>query len=129
MSLTASGTFTVDISPRPSDQDTQRLGQMQIRKTWHGEVEATGWGLMISGGDPGAGNAGYVAMEFVEGRVGELAGGFALQQFGTMSAGKAHQVYEVVPGSGSGDLTGISGTLKLDVEDGTHHYALSYELP
>lgn len=129
MSQTASGTFTVDISPRPPDQDTERLGQMQIRKTWDGEVEGTGWGLMISGGDPGAGNAGYVAMEFVEGRVGERAGGFALQQFGTMSGGMAHQVYEVVPGSGTGDLTGISGTLKLDMDDGRHHYTLSYELP
>jgi hypothetical protein len=129
MSPTASGTFSVDISPRPPDPDTARLEQMQIRKRWSGEIEAAGWGLMISGGDAAAGSAGYVAMEFLEGRVGNLVGGLALQQFGTMSNGKAHQVYEVVPGSGTGDLAGISGTLRLDVADGTHHYALSYELP
>ncbi len=129
MSHTASGTFTVDLSPRPPDPDTERLGQMQIRKTWTGEVEATGWGLMISGGDPGAGSAGYVAMEFVDGHIGPLVGGFALQQFGTMRDGKAHQVYEIVPGSGTGELAGITGTLMMDVTDGTHHYALSYELP
>lgn len=129
MDYTARGTFAVDVSPRPPDADTQGLGQMKLQKTWSGELEATGWGLMISGGDPSAGLAGYVAMEFVQGRVGDREGGFALQQFGTMRNGNAHQVYEVVPGSGIGELAGISGTLKLTVEDGAHHYTLDYDLP
>jgi hypothetical protein len=129
MSPTARGTFSVDISPRPPDPDTEGLGQMQIRKTWTGDVEAAGWGLMISGGDPGAGSAGYVAMEVVEGTIGERAGMFALQQFGTMHGGTAHQVYEIVPGSGVGELAGISGTLQMEVVDGAHHYTLDYELP
>ena len=102
---------------------------MRLRKTWSGEIEARGWGLMISGGDPGSGSAGYVAMEMVQGRVGEHSGAFALQQFGTMADGDLHQVYEVVPGSGSEDLTDISGTLAMSVEDGIHHYTLSYDLP
>jgi hypothetical protein len=128
MSQTAHGTFTVDISPRPPDPDTEGLGQMELHKTWTGDIEANGSGLMLSGGDPGAGTAGYVAMEVVQGRVGHRAGGFALQQFGTMRAGEPHLVYEVVPGSGSGELAGISGTLQLSVEEGSHHYALTYEL-
>jgi uncharacterized protein DUF3224 len=129
MSETVHGTFTVDISQRPQDPDTEGLGQMQLRKTWSGAVEGTGWGLMVSGGDPAAGSAGYVAMEVVEGTLGGRSGRFALQQFGTMQAGEAHQVYEVVPGSGTGDLTGLSGTLALTVEDGAHVYALTYDLP
>ena len=44
MSHTARGTFTVDISQRPQDPDTEGLGQLQLRKTWSGEVEGTGWG-------------------------------------------------------------------------------------
>lgn len=129
MSPSAHGTFTVDISPRPPDPDTDGLGTLQIRKTWMGDIEATGRGLMISGGDPGAGSAGYVAMEVVEGTLHGRAGLFGLQQFGTMYKGNAHQVYEVVPGSGVGELAGISGTLRLEVVDGEHRYTLDYELP
>jgi hypothetical protein len=128
MTRIAHGTFTVDLSPRPPDPDTEGLSQLQLRKTWAGDVEGTGWGLMISAGDPAAGTAGYVAMEVVEGRVGDHEGSFALQQFGTMAEGRPHQVYEVVPGSGGGGLAGLSGVLELTVEDGTHHYALSYDL-
>jgi len=37
--------------------------------------------------------------------------------------------YEIVPGSGSGQLDGITGTLHLTVEDdGTHRYELAYQL-
>jgi hypothetical protein len=35
----------------------------------------------------------------------------------------------VVPGSGSGELTGISGTLTIDIANGQHSYDLSYTLP
>ncbi|MEO7351161.1 MAG: DUF3224 domain-containing protein [Marmoricola sp.] len=129
MNQTARGTFAVDIAQRPQDPDTEGLGQMTLRKTWSGGIEATGWGLMISGGDPGAGCAGYVAMEVVDGVVGDRNGRFALQQFGTMLGGETHQVYEVVPGSGTGELSGLSGTLALSVEDGAHVYVLSYEVP
>jgi hypothetical protein len=126
---TAHGTFTVDISARPHDPDTAGLGQMQLAKTWAGDLEASGHGLMLTGGDSASGTAGYVAMEVVEGRLQGRAGSFALQQFGTMREGEPHLVYEVVPGSGTGDLAGISGTLELTITDGTHHYALHYDLP
>jgi Protein of unknown function (DUF3224) len=37
--------------------------------------------------------------------------------------------YEVVPGSGRDGLEGIGGVLELTIEDdGTHRYALEYEL-
>lgn len=129
MSQTAHGTFTVDISARPHDPDTAGLGQMQLHKTWAGDIEADGHGLMLSGGDAASGTAGYVAMEVVEGRVGDRSGSFALQQFGTMHNGEPHLVYEIVPGSGTGELAGISGTVHLTIEDGAHHYALHYDLP
>jgi hypothetical protein len=129
VSQTANGTFTVDISQRPSDADTEGLGQMQLRKTWSGAIEATGWGLMISGGDPASGTAGYVAMEVVQGTLDDRAGSFALQQFGTMRDGRPHLTYEIVPGSGTGELAGIGGTVELTIEDGSHLYALTYDLP
>jgi hypothetical protein len=35
----------------------------------------------------------------------------------------------VVPGSGSGDLEGIAGTLTIIIAGGKHSYALEYTLP
>ena len=84
---------------------------------------------MLSGGDPQAGAAGYVAMETVSGSLGDRHGSFALQQFATMLAGAQTLHYEVVPGSGTGDLQGISGTFCLTIEqDGTHRYELQYDI-
>lgn len=84
---------------------------------------------MLSGGDPGIAEAGYVALETVDGRLGGREGGFALQQFGTMHAGEQVLHYHVVPGSGRGELEGITGTLRLHVEDdGTHRYELCFSV-
>ena len=83
---------------------------------------------MLSGGDPQSGAAGYVAIETVTGSLGDRHGSFALQQFGTMSSGAQTLHYEVVPGSGTGELEGIAGTLYLTIEpDGTHRYELQYD--
>lgn len=47
-----------------------------------------------------------------------------------MDASQQDLTYEVVNGSGTGALTGISGTLSLTIaEGGEHHYELSYQLP
>jgi hypothetical protein len=37
--------------------------------------------------------------------------------------------YDVVPGSGTGDLAGLTGTLALTVDEAGHTYALTYTLP
>ena len=84
---------------------------------------------MLSAGDPQTGAAGYVTIETPRGRLGAQEGGFALQQFGSMRDGSQTLHYEVVPGSGSGQLTGTTGTLHLDIdEDGTHRYERHYNL-
>ncbi len=117
------------MTPVAPDGD-ERWARMTFTKTWTGELQGTGRGLMISAGDPGAGNAGYVAVETVDGALDGRSGGLALQQFGALDAGAPHQQYVVVPGSGSGALQGVRGTLVLTVDDdGTHRYDLEYTLP
>jgi hypothetical protein len=128
MGSTAIGTFEVELAPGPTELGGA-VTRFELTKHFHGDLDGTGFGLMLSGGDPQIGTAGYVAIETVSGRLGNRDGGFALQQFGTMSDGSQTLHYEVVPGSGSGELTGISGTLQLRIDDdGTHHYELEYEL-
>jgi Protein of unknown function (DUF3224) len=127
--MRAEGTFEVTLNPVADGELGGRLGRFELAKVWDGDLVGSGDGVMLSGGDPGAGAAGYVAVEVVDGRLGEREGGFALQQFGTMEAGEQVLYYEVVPGSGRDGLAGITGTVHLTVdEDGTHRYVLDYTL-
>ena len=125
---TARGTFDVHRVPTDGEADG-RIARADLTKTFTGDVIGTSQGLMLSAGDPRTGSAGYVAMEIVDARHGDLAGAFALQQSGLMHNGDQSLDYLVVPGSGSGGFTGMTGTLTLTIDSGTHHYVLEYALP
>jgi len=128
MVITARGTFDVAIQPGPVELDGA-ISRFELSKIFHGDLQGAGAGIMLSGGDPQAGAAGYVAIETVDGNLGERHGRFALQQFGSLHGGSQKLHYEVVPGSGSGQLSGLTGILHLNIdEDGTHRYELEYEL-
>jgi len=124
----AQGTFDVTVQPGTAELDGA-VNRFELAKTFSGDLRGTATGIMLAAGDPGVGSAGYVAIEVVDGHLGDREGGFALQQFGTMNAGAQTLHYEVVPGSGRGGLTGITGTLHLVIDDdGTHRYELRYDL-
>ncbi|MDA8102741.1 MAG: DUF3224 domain-containing protein [Nitrospiraceae bacterium] len=128
MRQVARGTFGVEITPSTPELDGA-VNRFELHKNFDGDLVGTGSGVMLSGGDPSTGTAGYVAIETVRGTLGGKKGTFALQQFGTMVSGTPTLHYEVVPGSGSGELARIIGTLKLAIEDdGTHRFELEYEL-
>ncbi|MDA8332379.1 MAG: DUF3224 domain-containing protein [Candidatus Dormibacteraeota bacterium] len=125
----AAGTFSVVMVPG-GDELASTVRRLDFNKTFSGDLQGTGSGLMLSCGDPGAGEAGYVAIESVDGQLGGRTGGFSLQQLGMMHQGSQTLHYEVVPGSGRGELRGISGTFHLTIDpDGTHRYVLEYQLP
>jgi len=124
----AHGTFTVKITPL-TPAPAEGLGRFSIDKEIHGDLEATTKGEMFSGGDPKAGAAGYVAIEVVTGTLAGKHGSFALQQMATMSAAGMKIEVVVVPGSGTAELKGISGTFVITIAEGKHSYDLEYELP
>ena len=126
MSRSARGTFEVTVTPQPLD--TSGIGRFDLAKTWSGDLTGTGHGQMLSAGDPTQGRAGYVALEVVEGTLHGRSGSFAFQQLGVMRDGDQELHYLVVPGSGTGDLTGISGALALTIDDRGHAYELTYML-
>jgi hypothetical protein len=71
----------------------------------------------------------YVAMEKVEGTLDGRRGSFILYHHGTMSPEAGQQlVVTVGPGSGSGELVGLSGRLAIEIAGGRHFYSLEYEL-
>lgn len=128
MSNHARGTFTVTIQPLfPAPADG--LARFSIDKDIHGDLEAKTKGEMFSGGDPKHGAAGYVAIEVVTGTLQGRRGSFALQQFATMDSGGSKMTVIVVPGSGTDELKGITGTFTITIVDGRHYYDLEYSLP
>jgi hypothetical protein len=128
MAYHARGTFDVKIQPLSSPA-TEGVTRFSIDKAIHGDLEATTKGEMYSAGDPRAGAAGYVAIEAVTGRLTGKSGGFVLQHFATMDVRGREMTVKVAPGSGTGELTGITGTFNIIITDGKHSYDLDYELP
>ena len=85
---------------------------------------------MLSAGTATKGSAGYVAIERVSGTLGGKRGSFVLQHSGTMNRGAQELTISVVPDSGSGELAGLSGTMKIIIgPGGKHEYEFEYALP
>ncbi|MEO8381553.1 MAG: DUF3224 domain-containing protein [Acidobacteriota bacterium] len=128
----ARGTFEVKVLPQSADEiaGVTTLGRMSLDKKLAGDLEGTGKGEMLTAMSPVQGSAGYVAVERISGTLGGRKGTFALQHSGTMTRGVPHLVITVVPDSGTGELTGLTGTMTIDIAaDGTHSYDLEYTLP
>lgn len=49
-------------------------------------------------------------------------GSFVLMHTGEMNRGRPTLTVQVVPDSGTGGLTGLSGQLSIDIRDGRHFY-------
>ena len=123
----ASGRFTVALSALPAAPgDT---AQHRLDKQFSGDLAGSSSGVMLSAGDPGKGIAGYVAMEVVKATLAGCSGGFALQHSGTMDTSGQNLDVKIVPGSGTGALAGITGTMTIRMEGRDHFYTLSYALP
>ena len=128
MTSIARGTFDVTMQPATAELEGA-VARFELTKTFHGDLRGAGRGVMLTGGDPQAGSAGYVAIETVRGRLHERDGGFALMQLGSMHGGSQTLRYEVVPGSGTDQLAGLTGQLDLTIDaDGTHRYELEYDI-
>ncbi|HEU4910038.1 MAG TPA: DUF3224 domain-containing protein, partial [Propionibacteriaceae bacterium] len=92
--MTARGTFEITVTPGPPELQGA-VDRYDFTKTFTGDLQANGAGLMLSCGDPATGAAGYVAIETVRGSLGDRRGGFVLQQLGMMRAGGQTLHYEV----------------------------------
>ena len=124
----ATGTFNVKVTPLAAyNQEDKTLGRFSIDKQFHGDLEATSKGEMLSAGNSST-SGGYVAIEKVTGKLNGRSGSFALQHSSTMENGHPHMNIFVVPGSGSGELSGISGNMDIVIESGKHSYLFTYTL-
>ena len=129
MTTRASGTFEVRLSPQVDGEEAgASLGRLLIDKSFGGDLEATSKGQMLAFRSGVEGSAGYVALERVEGTLSGRAGSFVLQHSGTMERGAQQLSITVVPDSGTGELEGLAGRMRIDVAGGRHSYEFDYTL-
>ncbi len=126
----ASGSFDVKLKPLASDEvaGSSTLGRMSIDKQFHGDLEGTSTGEMLTAGTSVKGSAGYVAMERVTGKLAGKSGSFVFQHTATMDRGAPQLSITVVPDSGTGELVGLKGKLDIKITDGKHFYEFEYSL-
>lgn len=131
MTMHASGTFEVKMTPQPAQDGVgdPGIGRMALDKQFHGDLEANGKGQMLAAGTDVLGSAGYVALERVSGTLHGRRGTFALQHSGTMARGAPQLSITVVPDSATGELLGLAGKLAITIADGKHSYDFEYTLP
>lgn len=122
--------FTITARPgEPADGDVPVVGLTVFDKQF---VSPTLIGtsvvhmLSVLGG---AGPLAYVALERVEGSIEGAAGAFALRHTGAILDGVPSLQIEVVPGSGTGGLSGMTGHGTIEHHDGGADLVLDYDLP
>lgn len=128
MTNRASGTFDVKLTPQTPADEASSLGRMSIDKQFHGDLEGTSKGEMLAAMTAVQGSAGYVAIERVTGTLKGRHGTFVLQHSGLMNRGTPQLTVTVVPDSGTDQLAGLTGTMKIDIADGKHSYVFEYTL-
>lgn len=130
MSNHAAGPFDAKTLPQDDHSGDSQLGRYSLDKQYHGDLDGTGKGQMLTAATDVKGSAAYVAIEKVTGSLKGKAGSFVLQHAGTMAQGAFHLTVTIVPDSGTSELRGITGKMAIEIApDGKHSYDLEYTLP
>jgi hypothetical protein len=110
------------------ERDGVRLSRTRVVKAFRGEIEGESMAellMAVAGEDAAA----YVGLERVEGRVNGRQGSFVYLHTATAAGGRQEASWPVVDGSGTGELAGISGRIRIDnLPDGGHVFTLDYDL-
>jgi hypothetical protein len=127
--LNASAPFTNDrYDEEPyAEADGVELSRVHISRTFTGDLEGESTAeLMIAKSE---GGGGYLGHDRVTGVLDGKSGGFVFQHTGIMGPAGISNTGMIVPGTGTGELEGITGegTMLAD-EEGNHTFTLTYEL-
>jgi len=130
----ANGIFEVTITPQEQSQAASGglpSASYRLEKIFSGPLSGKAVGTMLSLGTPKPGSAAaYVALDQFTGFLDGKQGGFVLVHRGIMAKdGSTELDIAIATDSGSGQLAGIAGSLKIDVREGKHYYELTYTLP
>ena len=127
----AVGAFQVKLEPIALHDEPAMgpgVGRLTLDKMYDGDLIAIGRGEMLSAMGAEQGSAAYVAIERITGTLHGRSGSFVIQHRGIMTRGAPDLVITVVPDSGTGELSGISGAMSIDIRGRDHFYTFEYEL-
>jgi hypothetical protein len=132
--MLSTATFTTsdfDVTDYVPDVTTALpTGHLRMRKTYAGDVEGRSVTQFTSAFDQTSGVGTYVALESFEGTVAGRRGAFNfVHAASTSGTDRAHEYGLIVPGSGTEELVGIEGSVRLTVDaDGTHRMDFDHNL-
>ena len=112
--------------------DGPHLSRATVEKTFRGDLVATSTAeVLMCQADPADYllGAGYIASERVTGILLGKEGSFVMQHGGLSGGGsEPHTFGRIVPGSGTGALAGLSGSVMITRdEEGTHTLTMDVE--
>jgi Protein of unknown function (DUF3224) len=128
--LKASAPFTNDRYDEESygEAEGTELSRVHISRSFSGDLEGASIAELLIAKSEGGG--GYVGHDRITGTLQGKSGGFVFQHSGLMGPEGVTNTGTIVPGSGSGELAGITGEGRmLADEEGNHTLTLEYELP
>ncbi|MFD7839189.1 DUF3224 domain-containing protein [Streptomyces sp. NPDC059761] len=116
--------------PVGSADSTPRLARSTVVNAFTGGIEAGATNAAYTIAYTGEGTGSYTGLELLSGSVDGRKGAFVLEQRGTFDASGTSCTFEVVPGSGSGELAGLSGSGAFTYRHGDTSvaYEFSYTL-
>lgn len=120
-------------SPYGDEGAGPSFSRATVKKSFSGDLRGESTAeLLMCQADPSSldAGAGYVASELVVGRLGDQEGTFVLQHWGLAGGGLPNRTAgHVVPGTGTGELTGLSGEVEIAVDaEGAHSITIDYEI-
>ncbi|MEW1653692.1 DUF3224 domain-containing protein [Streptomyces sp. NPDC093707] len=117
--------------PVGSPEASPRLARASVVNTFSGGIEAARtsceYSIVYTSDKTGT----FTGLELLTGRLDGREGTFVLEQRGGFGAdGTVHCTFEVVPGSATGELTGLSGSGSFTCTAGTPSfpYDFAYEV-
>ena len=103
------------------------MSRVHISRSFSGDLEGESTAELLIAKSEGGG--GYVGHDRINGTLNGQAGGFVFQHTGLLGPEGVTTTGVIVPGTGSGELSGITGEgTMLEDEDGNHTLTLEYEL-
>jgi hypothetical protein len=133
MVMTTHGTGSFQVTSGEEDryngtEGGRGLAQADVTQDFTGEIEGTGSVRWLMCYRPNA-TADWLGLQRIVGRVGGRSGSFVLETRGTFDGSKAAGDWSVVPGSGTGDLEGLSGRGRIEAPMGAQAtYTLDYDV-
>jgi hypothetical protein len=127
--VNASAPFTNDrYDEAPyGEADGAEVSRVHISRTFTGDLEGSSAAELLIAKSGGGG--GYVGHDRITGTLRGKTGGFVFQHTGLMGPEGVTNTGTIVPGTGTGELEGITGdgTMLAD-EEGSHTLTLVYEV-